>query len=93
MIQFHQGHIHLHECTPGVKLMTEPPAYSQAAAWLYKLPERLRAPIERYTGRAEMVREVDPLGNDTGKVLGYFFYKVPTRDKPQGGSHAADRIQ
>lgn len=84
MIQFHQGYVHLHECSPGTKLMTEAPAFSKAAKYIYKLPERLRTPIERYTGSARMVREVDPQGNDTGVVLGYFFYK-------NGGSHAADR--
>jgi hypothetical protein len=31
--------------------------------------------VERRTGYAKPVTEVDPDGKDTGKTLGYFFYK------------------
>lgn len=76
MVQYHGGYVHLHECTPGMKLMTEPPEFSRFAAWVYGLPEFARGPLEKRLGKAKQVREVNPQGADTGKVLGYFFYKA-----------------
>ena len=85
MVKYHQGYVHLHECTPHTKLMTEPPPFSRLAGVLYGLPSPIRNPVEKYLGKwigtAKQVKEVDPSGNDTGKVLGYFFYKP-------GGSNA-----
>lgn len=87
MIQFNQGYIHLHECTPGTKLLTEAPQFSKLARTIFHLPAPLRGVLEKRLGKAKEIKEVDPQGNDTGKVLGYFFYRPTTN----GGSHAADR--
>jgi len=78
MVKYHQGYVHLHECTPNTKLITEPPEFSKLAGFVYGLPERLRGRLEKRMGLAKQVKEVDPQGNDTGKVLGYFFYRPQT---------------
>lgn len=78
MVKYHQGYVHLHECTPNTKLITEPPKFSKLAGLVFKLPPFLRGPLEGRLGLARQVKEVDPQGNDTGQVLGYFFYKKPT---------------
>lgn len=75
MIRFNQGYIHLKECAPNTKLMAEVPPFSKYAEWVYQLPPALRKPIEKRWGYAKQVKELDPHGADTGKVLGYFFFK------------------
>lgn len=65
--------------------MTEVPEFSRWAERVFHLPLPMRNVVERYTGAAKQVKEVDPHGQDTGKVLGYFFYK-----RTNGGSNAAN---
>jgi hypothetical protein len=75
MVRFNQGFIHAVDCAPDTKLLAGPPEFSRWARIVHQLPDWLRKPIEKRTGRADIVHEVDPEGTDTGKVLGYFFYK------------------
>jgi hypothetical protein len=75
MVPFNNGYVHLVDCTPGTKLLAVPPKFSRAAQAVFLLPEWLRTPIERVTGRAQVAKEVDPEGRDTGKTLGYFFFR------------------
>jgi len=82
MVQFNQGFVHLHECTPGTKLMAEAPQFTRWAQFVFGLPLPIRNAVERFTGAAKQVKEVDPEGHDTGKTLGYFFFKS------NGGSNA-----
>ena len=76
MVKFNLGYVHLHECSPGTRLMAEAPKFSRFARTVYGMPAWMRSPIEKRMGRARQVKEVDPQGVDTGNVLGYFFYKT-----------------
>lgn len=82
MVQFNLGYVHLHECTPGTKLLAEQPEYSRWARIVYGMPAWMKAPIEARKGKARQIKEVTPEGKDTGQVLGYFFYR------DTGGPHA-----
>lgn len=75
MIQFNNAFVHLIDCAPGTKLIAVPPKFSKVAQVVHSLPLPLRRAVERRTGYAKPVTEVDPEGKDTGKTLGYFFYK------------------
>ncbi len=75
MVQYMNGFIHLHECTPGTKLLRIPPRYNAMAGLVYKLPKSMRKQTEKFTGLSQQVREILPDGTETGKVIGYFFLK------------------
>lgn len=75
MVQYMNGYIHLTDCTPGTKLLRVPPRYNRMAAVVSKLPAWARGGVEKYTGRAEAIREINLQGEETGKVLGYIFMK------------------
>lgn len=75
MVQYMNGYIHLQDCAPDVNLLREPPAYSRWAGWVYGLPKGLRAQVCRLTGYPQQVREIDEKGQETGKIIGYFFVK------------------
>lgn len=66
MIPWHGGFVHLHDCDPDTKLLTNPPKFSKWAALRYHIPF-LR-------GNAQAVKEITPDGKETGRVLGYTFY-------------------
>jgi len=76
MVIYQGGFIHTHDCAPGVMTMTEPPQFSRLAGVVYKLPERIKKIIQRYTGNAMPVEEILPNGTRTGVTLGYFFHQV-----------------
>lgn len=73
MVHYGSGFVHLADCTPGTRLLPTLPAFSKRAAFIFRLPRRVRALVEKSTGRVQEVREIDDKGNDTGKILGYFF--------------------
>jgi hypothetical protein len=75
MVQYMNGFIHLHECTPGTQLLRIPPRYNAMAGVVYKLPKGLRKQAEKFTGVSQQVREILPDGTETGKIIGYFFLK------------------
>lgn len=75
MVKFNEGYIHLHECTPNTTLLAEEPVYSDWARFVYGLPDLIRKPIERRTGAARRVDQIDQDGKETGHVAGYFFYR------------------
>lgn len=76
MVRFNNGYVHLKECSPETKLITEPPKFDIVAQIVYKMPTKIRAMIEKRTGAAKQVDEIDAQGKPTGKTLGYFFYKA-----------------
>ena len=85
MIQFNNAFVHLidlsagsaqADCAPGTKLIAVPPKFSKVAQVVHNLPLPIRRAVERRMGYAKPVTEVDPEGNETGKTLGYFFYKA-----------------
>ena len=78
MIRFNNGFVHLHDCSPNTKLMAAPPEFSPWAAAVYQMPKLVREPLEKIYGYAKQVKEIDPQGAETGKVLGYFFFRGTT---------------
>jgi len=76
MVRYANGYIHLEDCAPATRLLAEPPKFSRLAKIIYQLPARVRKLVEKRTGRAQAVEEIDPEGKETGKVLGYFFLKA-----------------
>lgn len=87
MVQYMNGFVHLNECMPGTKLLHQIPNFSLAARVVYGLPAPIRKWIE-WTfapGPAQQVREIDQAGEETGRVLGYFFMKrLNTQEVPNG---------
>lgn len=79
MVHYHNGFVHLADCSPETKLLQEPPKYNFLAELVFKLHPRVRGLVERMTGRADQVFEIDQTGNTTGKILGYFFWKAPRK--------------
>ena len=75
MIRFNNAYVHLSDCTPGTRLVAVPPKFSKAARIVHRLPWWIRTRVEARTGFAKPVEEVDPEGKETGRTLGYFFYK------------------
>lgn len=75
MVRYRNGFVHMQECAPDTKLMTEIPPLSKVARLVYKLPVKLRALIEKRTGEVKELQEIDKEGKPTGLVLGYFFWK------------------
>ena len=74
MVKYMNSYVHLVDCKPDTKLLAEMPAMNKWAKVVIKLPEWLRRPVEKRTGHAQEVREIDAEGKETGRVLGHFFY-------------------
>lgn len=75
MVQYMNGFIHLEDCDPKTRLLPQHPNYNIFARLVFKLPKGIRSVIEKSTGPAQEVDEIDEQGNKTGKVMGYFFMK------------------
>jgi len=75
LVQCMNGFMHSFDCAPGITILSEPPKYDKKAEYVFKLPAKIRKMVEKRTGEAKMIEEVDPNGKNTGKVLGYIFHK------------------
>lgn len=75
MIRYRGGYIHMTDCKPEVKLLTENPPLSSMAKVIYNLPKPAQKIIEKFSGKAQQLQEIDVEGKPTGKILGYFFWK------------------
>ena len=75
MLYYFNGYVHLKNCTPGTRLLTEMPEYSRMAAFVYNLPAQVRSWLEKRMGIVQMVKEITPEGVETGEAQGYFFLK------------------
>lgn len=75
MVRYMGGFIHREDCVPDTKFLTEPPKFNKFAKVVFNLPDAVRKIVEKNTGEAKQVREMDPQGIPTDKVLGYLFYK------------------
>jgi len=75
MTKYRDGFVHLNECSPGTKLLTEIPPLSNVAKFIFKFPDRLRTFVEKRTGAVKELQEIDKEGKPTGKILGHFFWK------------------
>ena len=75
MVQCMNGFIHTYDCAPGTVVLSSEPKYDKWAEKVYKLPAKVRKVIEKKIGEVKQIKEIDAHGNETGKILGYFFYK------------------
>lgn len=75
MVKYMNGYVHIQECAPEKKLLAAIPPLSKYAQVVFHLPPKIRGQIEKRTGIAKQLDEIDPEGKPTGKVLGYFFWK------------------
>lgn len=75
MVKYRNGWVHLEDCMPGTRFLAEPPRMTKKAALVMKLPPRMRKFVEKHTGTAQEIQEIDGEGNMTGKILGYCFVK------------------
>lgn len=75
MVRYFSGYIHLEDCNPDVQMLTAIPEYSKWAEFVFKLPEWMRAQVEKLTGVVQRVNGLTPEGQETGEVEGYFFNK------------------
>lgn len=75
MVKYGTGWVHMIDCAPGTRLLPVIPRFSPWAAMVLKMRPNLRAWIEKRTGMAQQVREIDDEGKETGKILGCFFMK------------------
>jgi hypothetical protein len=77
MTQLNQGFIHVADCTPGVKVLNTPPDFSRLAKFAFSLKDGkpLKKWIIKNIGDPREVKELLPTGEQTGKVLGYAFYR------------------
>lgn len=77
MVRSGNGFVHLDDCVPGTKVLTEPPPNSKLAERIFNLKDGwLKKWLEKRWGTARCVKEIDVEGNETGKILSYFFQKV-----------------
>jgi len=75
MVACQNGFIHTFDCAPGTVVLSQEPKYNKMAARVFKLPTKIRKVIEKRMGEVKEIAEIDASGNQTGNILGYFFYK------------------
>lgn len=74
MVQFGKGFVHAESsCNPERRMIAAPPHYSNWARGVYNMPKFIRSFVMRFTGPVIEVNEVDEKGQETGKILGYYF--------------------
>lgn len=75
MVQYMTGYVHLEDCKPDVKLMPETPQFSKFAKFVYHLPGWMRKMIEKKTGMAKKIQDINSDGEIAGRTLGFVFWK------------------
>lgn len=73
MVAYGKGFVHTVDCNPARRLLAYSPVYSEWARRVYNMPVRLRGLIQKFTGVIIEVNEVDKDGQETGRILGYYF--------------------
>lgn len=76
MVRYNNSTIHLIDCRPDVQLAATLPKFSNFAKFVFRLHPKIQKIFQKWTGIAKDVKEVDAKGIETGKILGYFFYKA-----------------
>lgn len=79
MVMYMRGFVHLPDCKPETRLLPSLPDFNRTAGLVFRLPERLRAVVEKYTGKVQYVKEITAEGKQTEKILGYFFIPKGTQ--------------
>lgn len=75
MVRYNNSTVHLIDCRPDVQLAAQQPKYTWLAKLVYQLHPKIKKIVQKRTGYAKAVEEIDVKGVKTGKILGYFFYK------------------
>lgn len=76
MVKYLQGFAHTHECVKGLVLLPFIPEDNRFARFVFNMKDgKLKEFLQRKNGIAQPIREIDPQGNETEKILGHFFYK------------------
>lgn len=75
MVACMNGFIHAFDCSPGTVVLSSEPKYDKWAKQVFNLPSKIRKVIEKKMGEVKEIKEIDVDGKETGKILGYFFYK------------------
>jgi hypothetical protein len=79
MVRYGNAYVHLENCDPKTRLLSAMPNNNVFAKIVFKLPKGLRRQIEKTTGTAQQVREVDDKGVETGRVIAHFFMPTVVR--------------
>lgn len=76
MTKLNDGFIHVADCTPGVKVLNSNPPFSRLAKFAHGLRDgRVKKWFVKNFGIPREVKELLPTGEQTGKILGYVFYR------------------
>lgn len=75
MVPYRRGYVHIKDCKPDTKLITEIPKLSHWAKAVFHMPAKVRSKLEKIYGVAKELKEIDTEGKQTGVTLGYFFWK------------------
>jgi len=78
MIQYMNVYAHLPDCKPDTILLPLLPEFNWFAGIVFRLKDgKIKKSLEQRFGLAQAVMDIDKEGKQTGKVLGYFFMKIP----------------
>lgn len=78
MVQYMNVFAHIPDCKPDTFLLPQLPTFTPFARVVFKMKEgKVKTWLEERHGLAQQVQDIDAEGNKTGKILGYFFLKVP----------------
>lgn len=78
MVQYMNVYAHIPDCKPDTFLLPQLPDFNYLARVVFGLPAGpLKEWLEKRYGSAQQVQDIDADGNKTGKVIGYFFLKLP----------------
>lgn len=83
MVRYRNSFIHAEECNPEARLLQDIPPNNRLAQFVFGLPDWAKKGIEKFTGPASIVHEIDNDGHKTGKIAAYLFWKG------QNGKHPA----
>lgn len=81
MVRYRNSFVHTTDCNPEARLLQEVPDNNRVAEFVYKLPAWIKPHIEKLTGKADCVFEIDNEGKKTGVVLAYLFWKAAANGK------------
>lgn len=82
MVRFGNAFVHTENCAPEKKLIQDLPRSSRLAGFVGSLPAWAKNQIQKLTGVAHPVYEIDPAGEKTGKVLAWMFLKESNGKHP-----------
>lgn len=75
LIHWQNGYVHKDDCNPEQALLVVPPRFSWWAGIRYRVSDwfKNRKVMAFVRGNAQRVKEINPEGVETGRILGYVF--------------------